>query len=116
MNLAIIGGGPLPLYYTLLDNKLNQLIESSGCYLFTVLCGGVIGQERKEKSLGELWAKNNGAPIMYIFEKTEDKLINQIFLKANYVIFILDGNPNINNIFMRYKMLGGHGSVIKVQE
>lgn len=114
MDIAIISGGSIPLYYDLLDKKLNQLIEQSGCFLFNILCGGIKGQERKEKSLGELWAKNNGAPVVYIFENTESKLVNQIFLKANYIIFILDGNPYINNLFMKYKMLGKHGTVIKV--
>lgn len=113
MKLAIMGGGPLPRYYRLLDNRLNELIESSQQYLFYVLCGFVEGNKSKEESLGELWAKQNGAPIIYIHGKTVDELMHRVLLKADYIIFILDGNPLINKAFMRYKMMGKHGSVIK---
>ena len=100
------------LNYTLLDKKLNSLIESSGCYLFTILCGYVDGNKSKEESLGETWAKRNGAPIDFIHAKSVDKLIDMIILKADYAIFILDGNPVINQAFMRYKMADKRGSVI----
>ena len=116
MKIAIIGAATGALAYRLLDNKLNQLIESSQCFLFTVLCGKTINNKNKEETIGELWAKNNGAPIEYIIEKTEDLLIKRLFLKADYIIFILNGNPKINKIFMQYKMLGKHGSVIKINE
>lgn len=113
MNVAIIAATNA-LNYRLLDNKLNELIESSGCYLFNILCGFVEGDNNEEKSLGELWAKNNGAPVIYIKEKTVDKLIDRMILKTDYAIFILDEeNPIIKKIFMRYKMAGKHGSVIK---
>lgn len=114
MYVAIVGGRPLPLYYNLLDKQLNKLIEDSKCYLFTILCGRVEGQEKKEKTLAQLWAANNGAPVYYFTEKSEDLLINKLLFKADYIIFILDGNPLINNIFMKYKMMGKHGSVIRV--
>lgn len=114
MNLAILGGRPLPRYYDLLDKQLNILIEESKCYLFTILCGRVEGQEKKEKTLAQLWATNNGAPVRYFSENTVDKLVHTLFLKADYIIFILDGDPFINNLFMRYKMSGKHGSVIRV--
>ena len=114
MKVAIIGAAGA-LNYRLLDKKLNELIESSGCYLFYVLCGYIEGKKSEEtESLGEIWARNNGAPTLYIHEKTVDKLIDKMILKADYAIFILDGNPLFNNILMRYKMTGKHGSVIKV--
>lgn len=112
MNVAIIAATGA-LNYRLLNNKLNELIESSGCYLFNILCGFVEGSNSKEESLGELWAKKNGAPVIYIKEKTADKLIDRMILKADYAIFILDENPIIKKAFMRYKMTGKHGSVIK---
>ena len=112
MNVAIIAATGA-LNYRLLDKKLNELIESSGCYLFYILCGYVEDRKSKEETLGEVWAKNNGAPILYIHEKTIDRLIDLMILKADYAIFILDGNPLINNAFMRYKMTGKHGTVIR---
>lgn len=114
MKVAIIAATGA-LNYRLLDNKLNELIESSGCYLFYILCGYIEGRKSEEETLGELWAKNNGAPTLYIHEKTTDKLIDRLIFSADYAIFILDGNPLINNAFMRYKMSGKHGSVIHAQ-
>ena len=114
MKVAIIAATGA-LNYRLLDNKLNELIESSECYLFYILCGYIEGRKSNEETLGELWAKNNGAPTLYIHEKTIDKLIDRLIFSADYAIFILDGNPLINNAFMRYKMSGKHGSVIHAQ-
>jgi len=111
MNVAVIAAAGA-LNYRLLDNKLNELIESSGCYLFNILCGSVTSEKSNEETLGKLWARKNGAPVINIYAKTINELVDKIILKADYAIFILDGNPLINNIFMRYKMSGKHGSVI----
>lgn len=115
MRVAIIAAAGA-LNYRLVDEKINTLIESSGCYLFTILCGSIEGKKSKEaKTLGEIWAERNGAPVEYIFAKTENELIDKMIFKADYVIFILDDNPLTKNIFMRYKMSSNkHGSVIKV--
>lgn len=114
MNVAIIGAATGALEYRLLDNKLNELIETSQCFLFNILCGYVKGQKSDEKTLGERWAENNGAPTLYISGKSKEELCNKLFYKADYIIFILNGNKEVNNLFMKYKMLGKHGSVIKV--
>ena len=111
MKLAIVAAAGA-LNYCLLDKKLNELIETSQCFLFYVLCGYVEGKKSKEKTLGELWAEKNGAPTLYIHAKTANELIDKLVFKADYAIFILDGNPLINNTFMRYKMTGKPGSVI----
>ena len=116
--VAVIGGGPLPRYYTLVDKKINQIIETSNCFLFYILCGFVDGSKSEEKSLGELWADKNGAPIYYIHAETKEKLIEKMLKECTYAIFILEeGNKNsveVKNIFMKYKMLNKHGSVIKI--
>lgn len=115
MNVAIISSSIDPIYYNALDKHLNKLMETSQCFLFNILCGYVEGRSDKSKeTLGELWANKHGAPIIYISEKTKKGLVHQLFLKADYIIFLLDGNPNINNLFMQYKMLGKHGSCIKI--
>ena len=113
MNVAIIAATGA-LNYRLLDNKLNQLIETSGCYLFYILCGYIEGRKSNEETLGEKWARINGAPTLYIHAKTADQLIDRLIFSADYAIFILDGNPLINNTFMRYKMAGKRGSVIRL--
>ena len=114
MNVAIIAAGTAPLYYEQLDKRLNSLIEKSGCYLFTILCGRLADQERRGISLGQQWAVANGCPVRYITAKTEKQLIDKMINLTDYAIFILDGNSQINNIFMRYKMEGKHGTVIKL--
>lgn len=113
MKVAIIAATGA-LNYRLLDNKLNQLIETSGCYLFYILCGYIEGRKSNEETLGEKWARINGAPTLYIHAKSDNDLIDKMIFKADYAIFILDGNPLINNAFMRYKMAGKRGSVIKL--
>ena len=111
MNIAIIAATGA-VNYRLLNEKLNELIESSGCYLFNILCGSIENNKSKEETLGETWARKNGAPVIHIYAKTVNELVDKLILKADYAIFILDGNPLINNIFMRYKMSEKHGSVI----
>lgn len=101
------------LNYRLLDEKLNLLIEESGCYAFYIFSGYVNGEKSKYTRLASKWAKENGCPVIKILENSEEKLLDRMILKADYAIFILDGDPLINNIFMRYKMSGKHGSVIR---
>lgn len=113
MKVAIIGAAGA-LEYRLLDKKLNELIESSQCFLFNILCGYVEGKKSKEKTLGEMWAERNGAPILYISAKSTERLLSRVFYEADYVIFLLNGDPLINNAMMQYKMMGKHGSVIRV--
>lgn len=115
MKVAIIGAAGA-LEYRLLDNKLNELIETSQCFLFYILCGYVKDRKSNQETLGEKWAKVNGAPVLYVVEKSRDRLYARLFLEADYIIFILNGDPLINNLFMKYKMMGKHGSVIRVQK
>ena len=119
MKVAILSAATAPLYQELLDKRFDELIESSQCFLFYILCGYVKGSEKAEsveKSLGEIWAEKHGAPILYISEKSTELLLNRLFSEADYIIFLLDGNPFINNAFMRYKMTGKHGTVIKINK
>lgn len=114
MNVAIIGNAGGAYRYRLLDKKLNELIETSECFLFNILCGIVDGEFYERTALAKEWGINNGAPLLFLHEKTEDKVLKRILNKADYTIFILDKDPFVKNIFMKYKMTGKHGSVIKV--
>ena len=113
MKVAMVSAATAPRYYTLLENKLNSLVETSQCFLFYILCGYIEGRKSNEETLGEKWARINGAPTLYIHAKSDNDLIDKMIFKADYAIFILDGNPLVNNAFMRYKMAGKHGSVIR---
>lgn len=96
--------------YILLDEQMNKLIEDSGCYLFTMLCG-----QQEETELGKRWAAVNGAPVRYLKASSSADLLGQLIKKSDYIIFILDGTAAINNAFMKYKSLGKHGSVIRLK-
>lgn len=112
MFVSILCAGTAPLYYNLLDKRINELIEKTRCFLFTILCGRIAGQEKKEKTLGQLWAEKNGAPVKYITANTIEELVRKLFYQTDYAFFILTGDPFINNLFMQYKMTGKHGTVI----
>lgn len=112
MKLAVVGGRNTPEIYKILDKKLNELIEEKGIYLFYFVCGGRSTQGLREVSLGEEWAKNNGAPILWLQEPTPAAL----FKFVDYVIFIFDGNPAIKRMMMQYKMMGKHGTVINLED
>ena len=116
MKVAILSSRTAPLYYDLLDKKINSLIETSQCYLFYILCGFTEGRNDSPKTLGEIWAERNGAPTLYISEKTTDLLLNRLLLEADYIFFLLDDNPLIKRTLMKYKMMGKHGSIIRVNE
>jgi len=113
MFVSILCAGTAPLYYSLLDNKINELIEKTHSFLFTILCGRIAGQGRTEKSLGQLWAEKNGAPVCYITANTTEELVRKLFYKTDYAFFILNGDSFINNLFMQYKMTGKHGTAIR---
>ena len=114
MNVAIIGGELNPKNYALLDQELNKLIEEKQCYLFNVLCGGTSMGAYTQRTLGKFWADRNGAPVHWIFEPTPAALQDKLLKKADYIIFMYDGNQAIKNLIMKYKMMGKHGSVINI--
>ena len=115
MRVAVVSSSTDDKYYDLLNKKINDLIETSQCYLFYILCGNLEDGKPIPRTLGEIWALKNGAPILYISEKTTDKLTRRLFSEADYIFFLLDGNPFINKLFMKYKMTGKHGSAIEVK-
>lgn len=111
MKIAILGGSLND--YAVLDQKLNELIEEKQCYLFTVLCGATDPAQYKP-GLSEVWAKKNGAPIEYLVDADQQRLMTKLAAAADYIIFILRDEQWIKNFMMRYKMLGKHGTVIKL--
>ena len=111
VKLAILGGGSGD--YNALDQKLNELIEEKQCYLFTVLCGAT-DPEKYTPGLSEVWAKKNGAPIEYLIDADPQRLLKKLAAAADYIIFILRDEQWLKNFMMQYKMLGKHGTVIKL--
>ena len=111
MKIAIVGGENTPEIYSILDKKMNELIEEKQIFLFYVVCGGQVTAGQRPVSLGEVWAKNNGAPVLWLNEPTPARL----FKEVDYIVFIFDGRPHIKRLMMQYKMTGKHGSVINLE-
>lgn len=112
MKIAIIGGSPHD--YDVLDQKLNELIAASQTYLFYVVCGGLALSPR-QPSLGEIWAKKNGAPIWWIEKDDIQSLLNGVAAAADYIIFIFKGEQWMKNFIMQFRMTGKHGTVIRLE-
>lgn len=111
MNIAIIGGQIK--HYPILNQKLNELIEEKQIYLFNVICGGS-SMTQYTPGLSEYWAKQNGAPIRYIFDEDFNKLQKKIIAAADYIFFLLKDEQWIKNFMMSYKTTGKHGTVIRI--
>ena len=91
-----------------LDDKLNELIESSQCFLFHA---AVLSKDPSNQTLGCIWASRRGCPVRF-FDSIE-----KILKKSDYCIFIIKKNDlETTQAFMRYKMdyPWKHGSVIKI--
>lgn len=111
MYLTILTSTTTPIAYKQLDLKLNELIQQTQCYLFTIL----VHSKVKELELGAIWAKNNGAPTCYIQETKQAKIFEKILFKSDYIIFLFDKQDVvIKQLFMKYKMMNKHGTVIQL--
>lgn len=111
MNVAIIGGGPQHL--TLVDNELNELIEESGNYLFTII-GGYMGEISGDPSLSQLWAEFRGLPYQPKKYKDLGDMMHGVAAAADYIIFMNDGSQIMKRFIMAYHQTGKHGSVINI--
>ena len=87
-----------------IDSVMEKLIESTQCFLFTVVCGGI-------DNVAYDWAQKAGAPVIFSQVKTPQALLKE----ADYlVIKINDDTPQwMKNLMMAWKKEGKHGTVIK---
>lgn len=111
MNVAIIGGDEN--YLQIVDDKLMELIEESGNYLFNVI-GGSVGQCEGKLPLSYIWAEYRGLPYVPKEYKDLGSLMHGIAASADYIIFLNDGSQIIKRFIMVYKQTGKHGSVINI--
>lgn len=109
MLIGILGGARVEkTEYALaaLDTAMEEYMEASQCFLFNA---AVLSKDPFNESLGSLWASRRGCPIR-IFERME-----KLLYAVDYCIFILEKNDEeTKRAFMKYKMMGKHGKVIKV--
>lgn len=104
MKICIVGGRVED--YPRLDKKLNELIEMSGQYLFTLICG--------KGSLGELWGRKNGSGIEYYAGDEPEAAMNYLIKHADYAFVFYNGENNyLRRFIMKMKESGKHGYVFK---
>lgn len=87
-----------------IDSVMEKLIESTQCFLFTVVCGGA-------DNVVYDWAQKAGAPVSFSQVKTPQGLLKE----ADYlVIKIKDDTPQwMKNLMMAWKKEGKHGTVVR---
>lgn len=104
--------------YNKLDKALNELIESSQNYLFTILCGGtgLVYDEAgsRIKSIGEIWAEKNGAPAQFLYCEDPERLLIKTAQTADYILY--DGTTDsqwAKRLLMMMRALEKHGTIVK---
>ena len=86
------------------DSVMEKLIESTQCFLFTVVCGGA-------DNVAYDWAQKVGAPVSFSQVKTPQGLLKE----ADYLVMKLDASSPqwMKNLMMAWKKEGKHGTVIR---
>ena len=87
-----------------IDSVMEKLIESTQCFLFTVVCGGA-------DNVAYNWAQKTGAPVTFFQVKTPQGLLKE----ADYLVMKLEASSPqwMKNLMMAWKKEGKHGTVIK---
>lgn len=88
--------------YEKLKEEMENLVVTSGCYLFYVLCGG-------PNSIAAKWADEVGLPKRYI--KDLGNPINEICWKADFLVACKDGSIAMNRLVFKFMQTGKHGRV-----
>ena len=89
-----------------IDSVMEKLIESTQCFLLTVVCGGT-------DNVAYDWAQKAGAPVEFVQVDEPRKLL----YKADYLVIKLgEGSETptwMKNLMMAWKKEGKHGTVIR---
>ena len=69
-----------------ITSAMEKLISESQCYLFNIICGG-LGPMPKNPTPAAIWAKNNGAPIYWMYGyKSLDELLPALHRETDYLL------------------------------
>ena len=112
MRVAIIGGQEKHL--KLVDEKLMNLIEESGHFLFEVIGGYIDEKDCANPTLGQIWACYRGLPYAPKKYKDLNSMMDGVAAAADYIIFLYDGSQIMKRFIMTYRQTGKHGSVINL--
>ena len=92
MKVAVIGGSSeQPAHFEALDKEFDELTQTSGRYLFTVI-GGFCGVMEPPFPLSYTWSQERGLPYSTKQYKDIGKAIQGICIEADYAIFLNDGS------------------------
>ena len=115
MKVGIVGGDACnPAHLNKIDQLLEQLIEDSGVYLFTIFSAGIKGCSHTKPSLAQQYSALRGTPLSRKEYTSLDKLIKGICNEVDYLIILNDKSQVIKRIYMSYKQTGKHGSMINI--
>lgn len=81
---------------------MDNLVETSGRYMFYVLCGG-------PHSVAAKWADDVGLPKRYI-QNLQDP-IKEICWKADFLVACYDGSSNSHRLICKFMQTGKHGRI-----
>lgn len=96
--------------YAELDAALNDFIERKQIFLFEILCGGF--DDKGFNSVAEVWARNNGAPVRFVFDSDVDRLLEKISNSADYLIVKSPVSNFARRLIMLMRSKEKHGEVL----
>ena len=115
MKVGIVGGDPCnQAHLKKVDQTLEQLIEESGTYLFTIFSAGIKGSIHTGPSLAQQYSALRGTPLSRKEYTSLDKLIKGICNEVDYLIILNDKSQVIKRVYMSYRQTGKHGSIINI--
>ena len=87
-----------------IDSVMEKLIESTQCFLFTVVRVGT-------DNVAYNWAQKAGVPVTFSQVKTPQELLKE----ADYLVMKLEASSPqwMKNLMMAWKKEGKHGTVIR---
>ena len=111
--LVGIAGGDAN-YLKIVDDTLEELIENSGVYIFTIFDAQIKGSIHTDPTLAHLYSQLRGLPCRTKQYNTFDALVRGICKEVDYLIILNNNSQQIKRLFMSYKQTGKHGSVINI--
>ena len=115
MVVGIAGGDPMnPTHLQLVDELMEQLIEESGNYLFTLFSAGIEGSEYTTPPLPYQYSQLRGLPCRRKTYPTFDTLVKGICKEVDYLIILNDGSQPIKRCMTSFMQTGKHGTEIKI--
>jgi hypothetical protein len=99
--------------YDLMRAEIRKFMQKQDIAVFTVICGSNRPRMLPIGSLAETWAVEVGAPLVYIFDEDNEKLMNKLVKETDFIIAYYNGNNFISRLIMKIKAAGKHGQIVR---